>query len=240
MARAQHLDRVGGDHRRSSPSELCDRVIDLHVAGAAAQVAGEAGADLLARGALAAAPAPPSTCRACRCRTARRRTRGRRAAGDAAAGCLPLAPRSLRRWCTARPSTWQVGTRHAVDRLAVDEHGAGAALAFAAALLGAGERRAPRAGCRAGASSAATSTRCFLPLTWSLSFMRCAFMMRSGVAGIASSRLPVAARMALTIAAAGPSMGHSPTPLAPNGPCAYGFSTISTAIGGVSSVVGMM
>ena len=46
--------------------------------------------------------------------------------------------------------------------------------------------------------------------------------------------------VATSTLAAGPSTGHSPTPLAPNGPCRYGFSTISTVIAGVSRVVGMM
>jgi hypothetical protein len=41
-------------------------------------------------------------------------------------------------------------------------------------------------------------------------------------------------------AGAGPSIGISPTPFAPNGPSGYGFSRMTTSIGGVSSVVGMM
>src|SRR6185295_17839487 len=61
----------------------------------------------------------------------------------------------------------------------------------------------------------------------------------SGVAGISRISNP-ACRSALTTAGAGPSIGISPTPLAPNGPCLYGFSSIVTASGGVSSVVGMM
>src|SRR4051812_18580043 len=64
-----------------------------------------------------------------------------------------------------------------------------------------------------------------------------AVMIRSGVAGIARRSKP-ACRSALITAGAGPSIGISPTPLAPNGPCLYGFSSIATAIGGVSSVVG--
>ena len=64
-------------------------------------------------------------------------------------------------------------------------------------------------------------------------------MIFSGVAGI-SRRSKPACRSALMTAGAGPSIGISPTPFAPNGPCLYGFSSITTSIGGVSSVVGMM
>src|SRR5206468_2413996 len=61
----------------------------------------------------------------------------------------------------------------------------------------------------------------------------------SGVAGISRTSMP-ACRSALMTAGAGPSIGISPTPFAPNGPCAYGFPAITISIGGVSSVVGMM
>ena len=64
-------------------------------------------------------------------------------------------------------------------------------------------------------------------------------MILSGVAGISAMVTP-ACRSALITAGAGPSIGISPTPFAPNGPCTYGRSRISTVIGGVSSVVGMM
>src|SRR5687767_13792266 len=64
-------------------------------------------------------------------------------------------------------------------------------------------------------------------------------MILSGVAGISDTTNP-ACLSALMTAGAGPSIGISPTPLAPNGPCLYGFSRIFTVIGGVSSVVGMM
>ena len=40
---------------------------------------------------------------------------------------------------TACPSTWQTGHQAGVDHRAVDQHRAGAALALAAALLGAGQ-----------------------------------------------------------------------------------------------------
>src|SRR5205814_2636006 len=60
----------------------------------------------------------------------------------------------------------------------------------------------------------------------------------SGVAGMARTSRP-AWRMAFTTAGAGPSMGNSPRPLAPNGPPAYAFSSMTMSMGGVSSVVGM-
>ena len=66
-----------------------------------------------------------------------------------------------------------------------------------------------------------------------------ASMIRSGVAGTLRMSRP-RLRIALTTAGATPSNGISPTPFAPYGPCAYGFSTITTSIGGVSSVVGTM
>ena len=62
-------------------------------------------------------------------------------------------------------------------------------------------------------------------------------MIFSGVAGI-SRRSKPACRSALITAGAGPSIGISPTPFAPNGPCVYGFSSITTSSFGVSSVVG--
>src|SRR5207244_3369509 len=61
----------------------------------------------------------------------------------------------------------------------------------------------------------------------------------SGVAGISLTSKP-ACRSALMTAGAGPSIGISPTPFAPNGPCAYGLSRMTMSIFGVSSVVGMM
>ena len=68
---------------------------------------------------------------------------------------------------------------------------------------------------------------------------RAAFINRSGVAGIARTSKP-AWRRALTTAGAGPSIGISPTPLAPYGPCLYGRSRMTVSIGGVSGGVGMM
>src|SRR3989441_861182 len=63
-------------------------------------------------------------------------------------------------------------------------------------------------------------------------------MSRSGVSGIARGSVPVAAATAFRIAGAGPSMGSSPSPFAPCAPCGYGFSTNATRIGGTSSLVG--
>src|SRR5262249_12310057 len=124
-----------------------------------------------------------------------------------------------------------------VHRRSIEQHRAGAALAFAATLF---------------------STRQMAVLTQDVQqpFQRMdvnsraraidrerdhrdARMLFSGVAGISRTSKP-AWRIALTIAGAGPSIGISPTPLAPNGPCSYGFSRITTSIGGVSSVVGTM
>ena len=61
----------------------------------------------------------------------------------------------------------------------------------------------------------------------------------SGVAGRVVTSIP-RWRIALTSAGAGPSIGSSPTPFAPNGPCAYGFSRMIVSMRGVSSVVGIM
>ena len=53
-------------------------------------------------------------------------------------------------------------------------------------------------------------------------------------------RTPSAVLDALAIAGATPSIGSSPMPFAPNGPCAYGRSSKYTRIGGRSIDVGMM
>ena len=65
------------------------------------------------------------------------------------------------------------------------------------------------------------------------------FIRTSGVAGILRMSYP-AWRSALTTAGAGPSIGISPTPFAPNGPCLYGRSRMNDSMGGVSGGVGMM
>ena len=77
----------------------------------------------------------PSACRACRCRTAPRRARGRRGAAGRSA---PPGPRPST-VSIAAPSACAVGTRQAQTCCAVEQHGAGAAVAGLAADLGAGE-----------------------------------------------------------------------------------------------------
>src|SRR6185436_13445538 len=117
-----------------------------------------------------------------------------------------------------------------VDRQAVDQHRARAALAFAAAFLGAGQVTVfaqhvekPRHRVRADISAFAVQREAH------------AAMIFSGVAGISRTSMP-ACLMALTTAGAGPSIGISPTPFAPNGPRGYGFSISTTSSFGVSSV----
>src|SRR5262245_28315535 len=63
---------------------------------------------------------------------------------------------------------------------------------------------------------------------------------RSGVIGISLINAPVALKTAAAIAGAGPSIGSSPTPLAPKGPWGYGFSIINDSMSGASSEVGIM
>ena len=115
-----------------------DRVEDLLVAGAAAEVAGQRLADLGVRrrsGAGEQVVRGDDEARACRSRTARRRRRRRPAAPGAA------------RSPSARPSTVDDlaalrlagGDQAGADRLAVEVDGAGAALALLAGVLGAGQ-----------------------------------------------------------------------------------------------------
>src|SRR6185295_5728616 len=63
---------------------------------------------------------------------------------------------------------------------------------------------------------------------------------RSGVAGISSTGMPVAFSIACTAAGAPPSIGSSPTPLAPKGPPSQPLSSRWTSILGQSLAVGMM
>ena len=121
-----------------------------------------------------------------------------------------------------------------VDGLAVEHDGARAALALAAALLGAGQPQV----LAQHVEQALHGRRA--DVAWlSVDGQPHAAMTRSGVAGISRTSSP-RCRMALITAGAGPSMGSSPSPLAPNGPSAYGFSSITTSIDGVSSVVGIV
>src|SRR6267378_2402125 len=121
-----------------------------------------------------------------------------------------------------------------VHDLAIDQHGAGAALTFAAPFFGAGRsevfaqhiEQAPRSRTLE-RHGAAVQREAHAASTF------------SGVAGISSSHTPVASWIAAMMAGAGPSMGSSPMPLAPNGPREYGFSTRMVRIRGASSAVGM-
>src|SRR2546421_4418267 len=120
-----------------------------------------------------------------------------------------------------------------IDRLAVDEHGARAAFAFAAAFFRsrqpevlAKDIEQPRH--RVGVDTDAAPVQRELH---AISF--------SGVAGISRRSYP-AWRSALITAGAGASIGISPTPFAPKGPCLYGRSISTTSRSGVSSVVGTM
>src|SRR3954469_2153516 len=62
----------------------------------------------------------------------------------------------------------------------------------------------------------------------------------SGVAGISATGIPVAFSTACTVAGAPPSIGSSPTPLAPKGPPPQARSSRWTSIRGLSLIVGMM
>src|ERR1700677_1023433 len=64
--------------------------------------------------------------------------------------------------------------------------------------------------------------------------------MSSGRRGISVKAIPVACSIALRMAGAGPSMGSSPMPFAPNAPCREGISSKVTWMGGMSALVGMM
>ena len=137
----------------------------------------------------------------------------------------------------------------AVDEPAVEQDGARAALPFAAAFLGAGEIELaaqhveqPRpSGCPSrrllGAVDAAVHLRSSSSDTRRPPMQR---HQRSGVSGSRVGSMPVACATALKMAGAGPSIGSSPMPLAPPGPCAYGRSSKYTRIGGRSIDVGMM
>src|SRR5208283_909441 len=64
--------------------------------------------------------------------------------------------------------------------------------------------------------------------------------MSSGSNGIESNETPSASSTAFRIAGAGPSMGSSPIPFAPNAPCTLPSSSKNTRMGGRSLEVGMM
>ena len=106
--------------------------------------------------------------RACSSRTARRR--GRRTPPAAGAARRRVASPST--VSIARPSHSSAEHEARQHRLAVDQHGAGAALAELAAVLGAGEARGPRAAPRAASCRSANSTSCSSPFTRSASRTR--------------------------------------------------------------------
>src|SRR5437899_8172883 len=62
----------------------------------------------------------------------------------------------------------------------------------------------------------------------------------SGSNGIESNAMCSASSIALTIAGAGPSIGNSPIPFAPNAPCTLLNSSKNTRMSGRSAEVGMM
>src|SRR5437660_6694828 len=108
-----------------------------------------------------------------------------------------------------------------------DQDGAGAALSFAAAFLG--SRQAAllaqnvqeslhRVRRDVDSLSVEPKPHGTLDLEARVSEFEMEERIRSGVAGISRTSIP-RCRMALTIAGAGPSIGISPTPLAPWGPC---------------------
>ncbi len=133
-----------------------DRRDDLPVAGAAAQHAPERVHHLLLgrhRRAAQQRGRRRRACPACRCRTARRRARGTRAAG---ASVSPLACEALEG--LDAPALEAPDRRHARGhRFAVQQHGAGAAVARVASHLGGGQAPADRGARRsAGAPTAST------------------------------------------------------------------------------------
>jgi len=105
------------------------------------------------------------------------------------------------------------GNETGAHRLAIDEDGARAALTFATPFLGSGQLALHSQYIEE------TSHRWRVHLDGPPVYTEthAASAMRSGVAGIARMSSP-RWRMAFTIAGAGPSIGISPTPFAPNGP----------------------
>src|SRR5579859_6551092 len=146
------------------------------------------------------------------------------------------------------------GNETAVDEIAIHADGARAAFALAASLLGAGQvqvfpEHVEQAlhgrsgdgeiyavdvqldGCGRAHTVAGSSTFGVM-----LNFAN----RSSGSRGMELKLTPMASRIALRIAGAGPSWGNSPIPLAPKPPCSKGSSSQKTWIGGTSSAVGMM
>ena len=201
-----------------------NRPIDRRVAGAAAQVAGEADLHLVER----------------RLRAERHRRQDHARRADAALRAAVLDERALQRMTSAQP----LDRRHAravdlrdrhqarIDRRAVDRAPCTRRTRLRRSLPSCRSARSPRAARRADASSDARRRRRVLPFSVKLHVRSATFaaaMIVSGVAGISRTSKP-ACRSALITAGAGPSIGISPTPFAPNGPCWYGFSSITTSI----------
>src|SRR5919109_1620850 len=210
-----------------------DRSINRFVPRAAAQIAGETGPD-----AVEGRPA-----------SERDRRHDHPGGADAALCTAVLHERALQRMTAAKPldghdpRTGGVRCRHEtrIHRRPVDEHGARTALAFAAALLRTGETALLPQHIEQTLHRMDVEARA-LAVDGGLEFhvsTLATCMSFSGVAGISRISNP-ACRSALMTAGAGPSIGSSPVPFAPKGPCGYGFSSTVTSIGGVSSVVGMM
>src|SRR6185369_12443238 len=123
-----------------------------------------------------------------------------------------------------------------IHRRAIDQHRAGAALAFAATFLRPRQaallaQDVEQPGHGMDPRKIETDAPAVQRELHDISF--------SGVAGISRTSKP-ACRSAFATAGAGPSIGISPTPFAPNGPCVYGRSSTTTSMSGVSSVVGTM
>ena len=145
-----------------------DRLDDLGVAGAAAQVAGDRLADrVLVRPAagVEVGPRRPSASRRADPALGAAGLEERRPGAASSERLVRAARPGPRPSRTSRPSTWQIGHEAGVDDRAVEQHRARAALALAAALLRAGQRRGPRAGRRAGGACPGTSTSTGAPLT---------------------------------------------------------------------------
>src|SRR5262249_20605174 len=132
----------------------------------------------------------------------------------------------------------------AIDENAVDDDRARAAFAFAASFFGPGQlqvfaqhieqsRHRFRVDARARAVHRHSDFRAHDALV-------IASITTSGVAGMRVIRAPTASSIAFKIAGAGPSIGTSPIPFAPEGPPSYGTSSKKTRIGGTSAAVGMM
>src|SRR5215470_8761957 len=136
------------------------------------------------------------------------------------------------------------GDQARVDDLAVEDHGARAALALAAALLGAGQpeilaQHVEQPLPRRHIDRARLAVDLERHLHGASQRGRLAAI-ASGEIGSASNAQPSASSTALATAAAGPSIGISPTPLAPLGPNGYGTSTRMVSSSGASANVGTM